>query len=184
MSHNIALLGMMGSGKTTVARRLGDTLGRGVIDTDDEIADRVGAGIPAIFAERGEAGFRALEREVIEDVARADDWVVALGGGAVLDDANVATLLLTGVLVELRADHDTLVGRLRRGAARRPLLQGHDLDQRVAAMLTERGPRYGDVADISIDASGEVDDVVVRILSWLVTTTDVLTPSEHEQVMA
>lgn len=183
MSRNVCLLGMMGAGKTTVARRLGGVLGRTVADTDDEIVAFVGRPVPVIFAEAGEPYFREVEHQVIRAVAKADDLVVALGGGAVLDDANVAELSLTGVLVELRADAEVLIERLRAEADARPLLHGDDLEARVHRMVEERAARYAEVADLTVDASHEPDRVVRDVLDGLVELGDVLTPSEHEQVM-
>jgi shikimate kinase len=184
MSRNIALLGMMGAGKTTVATLLADRLGRRVADTDDEIRRWTGRPIPDLFALRGEAGFRELERQVIEEVAKLHDLVVALGGGAVLRDDNVASLLLTGVLVELRVEPDVLVERLRGQTADRPLLGTTDeLEARVRSVHAERAQRYDAVADLTVDASRPPEDVVHDILTWSMAQGDVLTPSEHEQVM-
>ncbi len=182
MSRNVALYGMMGAGKSTVARLLAERLGRGVVDTDDEIERAIGLPIPQIFAERGEAFFRAAEHRVVREVARADDLVISLGGGAVLADANVADLLVSSVLVELRASADVLVGRLAGSAGDRPLLAG-DLTTRVTDTLAARAPRYAAVADHTVDADADADEVVDTIIAWLLTTDDVLTPSEHEQVM-
>lgn len=183
LSRNLAVFGMMGAGKTTVGRTLAERLGRRFADTDDEIVRWAGQPIPAIFAERGEAGFRAMEREVVVELSRFHDLVIALGGGTVLDDGNVTDLLLTGVLVELRASPDVLVARLRDEADGRPLLAGDDLDATVRRTLAERAERYAAAADLSVDADRDVDAVVADVLEWAREAGDVLTPSEHEQVM-
>ncbi len=183
MSRNIALYGMMGAGKTTVAVRLGELLERRVVDVDAEIEAFAGDPIPVIFATQGEAGFRRIESRVVQEAARYTDLVVALGGGAVLADDNVADLALTGVLVELRTTPEVLVQRLRTEADGRPLLAGDDLPERVRAVVAERADRYAEVADLTVDA-GQTPDAVARdILDWALTAGDVLTPSEHEQVM-
>jgi shikimate kinase len=183
VSRNIGLVGMMGAGKTTVARLVADALGRRAVDTDEEIEAWVGKPIPVIFAEAGEPGFRTLERQVVEELARFSDLVISLGGGAVLRDDNVASLLLSGVLVELRASPDVLVERLRAEAGGRPLLAGDDLDATVRATLAERGDRYAEVTDLTVDADQPPEDVAREIVAWTLTAGDVLTPSEHEQVM-
>jgi shikimate kinase len=184
MSRNIALLGMMGAGKTTVARLLADRLGRRVADTDDEIRTWQGRSIPELFVAHGEAGFRELERQVIEELSKLHDLVLSLGGGAVLRDDNVASLLLTGVLVELRAEPEVLIERLRGESDGRPLLgPAEDLEERVRAVHAERAARYAEVADLTVDASRPPDEVVHDILEWAMAQGDVLTPSEHEQVM-
>lgn len=183
MSRNIALYGMMGAGKTTVAVRLGELLGRRVVDVDAEIEAFTGDPIPVIFATQGEAGFRRIESRVVQEAAKYTDLVVALGGGAVLSDDNVADLTLTGVLVELRTTPEVLVQRLRTETDGRPLLAGDDLPVRVRQMVADRGERYAEVADLIVDA-GQTPDAVARdILDWALTSGDVLTPSEHEQVM-
>lgn len=183
MSRNIALAGMMGVGKTTVGERLAERIGRGFVDTDAEIVRRTGQSIPTIFAEVGEPGFRALERAVVLDLTRVDDLVVGLGGGVVIDDDNVANLLLTGVIVLLEADVDTLVSRLDGAAAGRPLLADGDLRARVTATLERRETAYRDAADTTVDATRDVDAVVEDLLAWARDAGDVLTPSELEQLL-
>jgi shikimate kinase len=183
MSRNINLFGMMGVGKTTVATLVGDALGRRVVDTDAEIAAWAGDPIPVIFAQHGEAGFRRIESRIVQEAAKYTDLVVALGGGAVLDADNVADLLLTGVLLELRTTPEILVQRLRTEADGRPLLASDDLPGRVREMIDERGSHYADVADATFDA-GQTPKAVTRdIIDWALKAGDVLTPSEHEQVM-
>ncbi|GGI07377.1 shikimate kinase [Egicoccus halophilus] len=193
MSRNLLLHGMMGAGKSTVAVLLGERLGRRVADTDEELRTWTGRSIPELFATYGEAGFRDLERRVVEELATYHDLVVALGGGAVLRDDNVASLLLTGVLVELRATPEVLVERLA-GSTDRPLLGtvGPDgrvrgtpaeLRQRVERTHAERARRYAEVADLTVDAARTPDQIVDDILDWALAQGDVLTPSEHEQVM-
>ena len=183
MSRNLALHGMMGAGKSTVAVLLGERLGRRVADTDEELRSWTGRSIPELFAAYGETGFRDLERQVVEELAKFHDLVIALGGGAVLRDDNVASLLLTGVLVELRADPDVLVQRLT-GSTDRPLLGAPDeLEERLRRTHAARSQRYADVADLTVDASQPTERVVDQILEWALAQGDVLTPSEHEQVM-
>jgi shikimate kinase len=184
MSRSIALVGMMGAGKTTIATRLGERLGRGVVDTDSEIRAWTGRSIPELFAEAGEAGFRDLERQVVEEVAKIEDMVISLGGGAVLRDDNVASLLLTSVIVHLDASPEVLVARLEDAAADRPLLAGaQDLEATVRATHDGRVARYREVADLDVDADRDPDEIAQEILEWATKQGDILTPSEHEQVM-
>jgi shikimate kinase len=181
MSRNVCLVGMMGVGKTTVASIVGDRLGRRVADTDDEIRRWTGASIPELFESRGEAGFRDLERQVVEELATYHDLVVSLGGGAVLRDDNVASLLLSGVIVHLDVPPDELVRRLGTGEDR-PLLAG-DLERQVQATHAARDARYRSVSDVTIDAAAPAVEVAEQVITWLLAQGDVLTPSEHEQVM-
>lgn len=182
-SRNLALFGMMGAGKSTVGRRVAERLGRRFADTDAEIERWTGRTIPELFDTHGEDGFRQLERKVVVELSRFHDLVLALGGGTVLRDDNVADLLLTGVLVELRTTPEVLVRRLHGEADGRPLLADGDLATRVHDTYAARAERYADVADVHVDASGEVDAVATEILDWAREAGDVLTPSEHEQVI-
>lgn len=181
MSRNVCFIGMPGSGKSTVAGIVGRRLGRRTADTDDELRRWTGRSIPELFEAHGEAGFRSLEREVIEELATYHDLVIGLGGGAVLADAPVASLLLTGVLVHLDVPPQVLVARLE-GGEERPLLAG-GLAARVEETHRRRDARYRTVADVSIDASASPDDVAEAAIQWATAQGDVLTPSEHEQVM-
>jgi shikimate kinase len=122
---------------------------------------------------------------VIRQLSAHTDLVLALGGGAVLADANVADLSLTGVLVELRATADTLAARLATETDDRPLLADNDdLRKRIDEMIAERAGRYAEVADLTVDADQDPGAVVEQILAWLREHPDVLTPSEFEAVMA
>lgn len=183
MSSNIALYGMMGVGKSTVGRILAGRLGRGFADTDDEIVKWQARPIAEIFADEGEATFRAHESTVVRELATYHDLVIALGGGAVLSDANVADLSLTSALVHMRADVDVLVERLRAEAEHRPMLSGDEVERRVRDTWAQRADRYDEVADVTVDATATPDAVVEQIVEWLLDHKDVLTPSEYEAVM-
>lgn len=183
MSRNLCLTGMMGAGKTTVANVLATRLNRRAVDTDEELRRWTGRSIPELFAAHGEAGFRDLERQVVEELATYHDLVLSLGGGVVLRDDNVASLLLTSVVIHLDAPPDVLVDRLRGQVADRPLLDEADLEAQLRATHTARDARYREVADLTVDATGTPEEVVEAILVWAMATGDVLTPSEHEQVM-
>lgn len=178
---NLVLYGMMGVGKSTVARLLADELGRAVADTDAEVERWTGRDIPSIFREDGEAAFRELESRVVRDLSTFDDLVIAAGGGTVLRDDNVADLSLTGVLIHLDAPVDVLVDRLA-GDTTRPLLAG-DLAEQVGRVHADRAARYAEVADLTIDAAPPAVEVVATLVAWLSDEPDVLTPSEFERLM-
>ncbi len=186
MSRNLCLAGMMGAGKTTVAQILGQRLGRRVVDSDHEIERWTGQTVAALFASVGEAGFRDLERTVVAELARPADLVISLGGGTIISDENVAALRLTGVIVHLDAPVEILARRLEAAGDSRPLLNGvGDLavEARLRALSEERAARYGQVCDVVVDAVASPDEVASEILAWAMAQGDILTPSEHEQVM-
>lgn len=151
MTGSIALVGFMGAGKTQVGRLVARRLGVPFVDTDKVLSGRHGT-IAALFEERGEAGFRQLERAVVlEQLAAADGnaRVVALGGGAVtIDDVREALKRLPHV-VWLDAPVEVLFGRLRPGT--RPLARD---ETRFAALYAERRPLYGEVATATVCTSG------------------------------
>src|SRR5512137_1885888 len=117
-AETVSLTGMMGSGKSTVARELGRLLGRRVVDTDQEVERRARRTVTAIFAERGEPAFRAMEREVVRGLS--GPLVVALGGGAFCDPGNAEHLLRVGPVVFLDVSAAEAARRIGRGE-RRPL---------------------------------------------------------------
>ncbi len=129
----LALTGMMGSGKSSVAAHLGRLLGRRVVSTDAEIVRRAGKPIPAIFAEEGEAAFRALERQVVASLS--GPLVVDLGGGAFCDPTSAARLLATSRVVFLDVSAREAARRLGAGA-------GRPLAPRWEALLAARLPLY------------------------------------------
>jgi shikimate kinase len=186
VSRSICLSGMMGAGKTTVAAVLGRRLGRSVVDTDREIERWTGRTVAELFAEGGEAVFRDLERRVVVEVARMPDLVIALGGGTVLRDDTVADLLLSGVIVHLEVPAEELARRLAPVRAGRPLLAGaagEPLHEVVEGILAARRRRYAEVSDLVVDGAQSAEEVADEVLAWALESGDVLTPSEHEQVM-
>lgn len=118
--RNIVITGFMGTGKTTVGRKLALLLERRFVDSDDVITERAEATIPQIFARDGEAGFRALEKEVCRDLAAQGGLVIATGGGMLVDDENRAAMLNSGLVVCLDATADVIRERLA-AATHRPL---------------------------------------------------------------
>jgi shikimate kinase/3-dehydroquinate synthase len=161
----VVLYGFMGAGKTAVGEELGRRLGWPVLDTDRMVEERAGKAVARVFDEDGEAHFRRLEREAIEDACRVRPAVVACGGGAVLDPQNAALLRSCGHMVWLRASLEPLVARA--ASADRPLLRG-DARSRAAALLEARTPRYAALADVVVDTDGlDVRQVADRVLQAL-----------------
>ncbi len=157
-TENILLIGMPGCGKSTVGKLLAKRLGRPFVDADEEIVSRAGKNIPEIFAESGEAGFRALEHQVMEDLCRKSGLVIAAGGGAVTIPANHDPMRQNSRLVFLRRDLSKLP------SAGRPISQS----RRIEDIYRERLPLYTALADWTLDNEGNVEDTVSEIeRMWL-----------------
>ena len=152
-SH-IALVGLSGTGKSTVAPLLARRRGLVVVDVDRSVEQAAGTTVSAVFGELGEDAFRDLEARVLADALDGAPAVIATGGGAVVRPENRARLARQATTVWLRADLDVLVERLRRSRERRPLLAG-DAATALRRIAAEREPLYREVADLVIDVGAE-----------------------------
>ena len=167
LSGNIYLVGMMGSGKTTVGRALAKRLNRRFVDSDHEIEARTGASIPWIFEIEGEACFRQREAEVIRKLCAQDDIVLATGGGAILDPNSRALLHSTGTVIYLRTSVSSILQRTAHDK-NRPLLQTENPRKRIEELAQQREPYYREVAHIVIETGRpNVQSLVQEILSQL-----------------
>jgi shikimate kinase len=140
----------MGAGKTTVGKHLAAELGKAFHDTDQEIERRTGVKISLIFEIEGEAGFRAREAQVLDQLTQLSNIVLATGGGAVLDADNRERLGHRGVVVYLHGQPKDLWHRTRHDKAR-PLLQDTDPLEKLHSLYLQRDPLYREIADIVID---------------------------------
>jgi shikimate kinase len=171
MSHvdRIFLIGPMGAGKSTIGRRLAEQLGLSFVDLDAALEARTGVDIPRIFDIEGEAGFRRREADLLAELTEQPRICLATGGGAVLNETSQLNLSARGVVIYLRARVDTQLARTRQSD--RPLLQGNDPRGRLEALLTERGPIYEALADITIDTEAGNPDRLARLLAERVQDT-------------
>lgn len=163
------LVGMMGSGKTTVGMRVAAAVDRMFLDTDHRVEAEAGCTISEMFAREGEAHFRRLEAAVIEDiVAREPPSVVATGGGAVTSPENVATMRTSGTVVWLSGSPATLAERLRGRRDRPLLLAGGSPEEVLTGMLTRRRPHYEAAAHLVVEVDGKEPDEISEevILRW------------------
>jgi shikimate kinase len=154
----IFLIGYRGTGKSAVARYLAEKLEYDSIDADEEIERRAGKSIAAIFAENGEAAFRDLECRLVAELARVRRTVVALGGGAVLREANRSAIRAAGPVVWLTAPVEAIVARLAADPAtsgRRPNLTKIGGRQEVETVLAERTPLYRECATLVVNTDGK-----------------------------
>ena len=163
--NNIYLVGLMGSGKTTIGRILARRMGRRFFDSDHEVEHRTGVRVPVIFEHEGEAGFRKREAQTIVELSQETAIVLATGGGAILDPANREVLRTTGWVVYLDVPVHILLERTRHDT-NRPLLQVADPKERLNTLRAQRDPLYREIADTIIDGSRSNSNVAVaKILS-------------------
>ncbi|MGJ3230166.1 MAG: shikimate kinase [Oceanicaulis sp.] len=168
LQRPIALVGLMGVGKTTIGRRLAARLERSFVDADEAVAEAAGRSVADIFADFGEAAFRDGERKVITRlVEEPDPRIIALGGGAFVDPDTRALLKRTAITVWLKADLDTLMERVARKPGQRPLLNDPDPRAVMARLMSVREPAYAE-ADIAVESeSGSHDLTVEKVLAAL-----------------
>ena len=155
---NIVLIGMPGSGKTSVGKRLAEALGLTYVDTDQEIEERTGTSIRTIFEVEGEAFFRRLEKLMIREVSDRYGCVIATGGGVILDPDNVAALREHGIIFLLDRKPEFLEASYERPLA--------DTKEKIFALYEERLGTYLNAADVVIDPDSGKDvdfDVISRI---------------------
>ena len=161
--RSVFLVGMMGAGKSTAGRLLARRLKREFLDSDHEVEQRCGVGIPVIFDIEGEKGFRAREAAVIAELTARPDVVLATGGGAVLDPVSRRLLAERGTVVYLHAPPAALYERVRQDR-NRPLLATPDPAARLRQLYDERDPLYREVADIVIDTGRQSVQLLARQL--------------------
>lgn len=160
---NIVLSGFMGSGKTTIGRRLASALHMKFVDMDLYIEKKTGMTVSEIFAQHGEAYFRQLETETVRELAQEKHYVIATGGGTLMQPVNVEAFHKGGgeilyLDVPLRALQERL-----KNDKRRPLLQTEDRNAVIEKLLNERKPKYLAAADVVVDAGAPTVVVVKRI---------------------
>jgi shikimate kinase len=155
---NLVLIGLRGTGKTTVARELSQRLSWPWFDADVLVEERAGKSIKQIFVEDGEPTFRDWEAQVVRDLAERDKSVLALGGGAILREENRQAIARSGHVVWLQASPETLWSRISADgttADRRPNLSPDGGINEIIATLGARRELYAACADLEIDTEGK-----------------------------
>ena len=141
----IFLVGFMGSGKTTIGRRIAERIGFEFVDTDRFIEMRHGLSVTEIFARQGEPAFREMERNILSDLQKFDYAVISTGGGLPCYGDNMNVMLSCGKVVYLKTSPQALARRLLRSHTERPLIKGmteNELQQYITEKLAEREPFY------------------------------------------
>lgn len=172
MAARVLLIGLPGTGKSSVGRRVADRLETDFADSDSMIENRAGRSIARIFADDGEPAFRALEAHVVADALASFPGVLALGGGAVLTESTRTAIVASGVpVVLLRTQLATLAHRVGTGAGR-PLL-ADDPQRRLLQLAEIREPAYRALATFTVDTErrspARVAEVICRLLADLAT---------------
>ena len=157
----------MGCGKSSVGRRLSELLCCPFMDLDEKIEERCGCTVAEIFAERGEAEFRRIEKETLKDILETGGRVVALGGGAVMTPECEEMVHEGTFCVYLRTSVGELVGRLSSETAGRPLLNTTDLRSRILDLMSKRASTYERVAHLVIDTDGKTIDQIASEITTL-----------------
>ncbi len=151
--RNIYLIGMPGSGKSTIGRALAKCLHLTFIDADHELTDRTGVAIATIFELEGEPGFRQRETALMSELCACSDILIATGGGSILQANNRKLLHATGVVIYLRAKLEDLWMRTRHDS-KRPLLRADNPRAVLASLLEIREPLYTEIADLVVETVG------------------------------
>lgn len=139
---NISLIGMMGSGKTTIAKILADILSDfSLVDTDEKIIENECCSINEIFSKKGEAEFRKIETTVLKNILKNDNQIISTGGGIITSDENISMLKNNSIVFFLDADEETLYNRVKNNKER-PLLNNGDMKDKIHKLLEQRIQKY------------------------------------------
>jgi shikimate kinase len=177
---SISLVGMPGSGKSTVGRHVAKHLGLPFIDTDHLIEQRIGCSIRDYFETQGEAAFRDVEQAVVDEVTLFSGHVIATGGGAVLREASRQALCSRTTVVYLRSTPEDLGRRLRHDS-HRPLLQGPvDPVRRLRALFQDRDPLYRSTAHFVIETGRPSVHSLVNMVLMQLELAGVVPPANPQ----
>ena len=163
-SKSIVLVGPMGSGKTTVGRRLSHELNQDFFDTDHEIIDKTGVSIDHIFDIEGEEGFRERESKILENLCQMSNIILATGGGIVILSKNRKILQNVGLVVYLSSSVDQLLRRTAKSKSRPLLENSTDRRKTITELVDSRDMYYREVASVVIDTTGKKLHEVIKII--------------------
>lgn len=167
LNKTVALVGMMGAGKTSIGRRLAAKLDVAFADADHEIEMAAGMSVAEIFSEFGEPYFRDGERRVIARLLAKKPLVLATGGGAYMDDSTRAAMKACTFTIWLKAPVEVLLGRVKKRSTR-PLLNNSNMRETLEQLLAKREPIYAQ-ADMTLKSSDEPHAVLIeKIIAALI----------------
>ena len=165
---NIYLIGLMGSGKTTLGKILSKKLDKHFYDSDQVIEEKLGVDVPMIFEYEGEAGFREREKDILRELVNKQNIVLATGGGIILSESNRELLAKNGIVIYLKSNQKDLVLRMKNDKTR-PLLKNGNVELIIKKLCQEREPLYEEIADFKVVTKNkriyEVVNEIVRIIN-------------------
>ena len=171
---NLYLVGFMGTGKSTVGRAVAHKLGFHLVDSDHELERQQKKTIPEIFAQEGEAAFRAMERAFIESGHTGERTVVSCGGGLVVQPGMLGMLQSRGVVVCLHASVETILARTSR-QQNRPLLVAENPEERIRTLFAQREPIYRQSGTVILTDSRPLLDIAGHVMrAWRRDAVDFL----------
>jgi shikimate kinase len=160
--NNIVLIGPMGSGKTTVGRKLAEKLDIAFYDADHEIIDKTGVSIDHIFDVEGEEGFRKRESNVLKDLCSKPNIILATGGGAIISDKNRLELSKAGSIIYLLSSVDQILRRTAKSKTRPLLENSTNRRKTIVDIIKARDPLYREIATMIINTNGKKLNEVIR----------------------
>ena len=164
---NIYLIGLMGSGKTTLGKILSKKLDKHFYDSDQVIEEKLGVNVPMIFEYEGEAGFREREKDILKDLVSKQNIVLATGGGIILSESNRDLLAKNGIVIYLKSNQKDLISRMKNDKTR-PLLKKGNVELIIKKLCQEREPLYEEIADFKIATKNkriyEVVNEIIRVI--------------------
>ncbi len=166
-ASNIVFIGPMGSGKSTIGRRVADTLSMGFVDCDQELEQRLGVDVGLIFDIEGESGFRERENRILTELCNRENTVIATGGGVVMSADNCAMIRQRGFVVYLETPVEEQLNRLYLDK-KRPLLQTPDRKDKLEALAARRNPIYEELADLTVQSTNRSLANMTRRVSKLI----------------
>ncbi len=163
LKRNIFITGFMGTGKSTIAHTLSNKMGKKCIDIDSIIENREGKPIVNIFNEEGESYFRKLEKEVLKEILKKKNLIVATGGGTLLDEENFQLAQKNGIIVLLKARPEVIFNRLKKENTR-PLLSGENMLEKIICLMNKRKKQYSRFTNCIDTSDIPVEEVVKKVL--------------------
>ncbi len=167
---NIALIGMMGAGKSTVGKELQKFLiDYSFVDTDEEIVKFEGKSVNDIFAQNGETYFRQKETQILRNILNSDNLIISTGGGIIKSDENIKALRQKSFVIYLETNSNNLFERVKANNER-PLLKEGNVKNKIETLLSEREQKYKETAHKTVDTNNKTTgEITQEIYQWILS---------------